>query len=310
MMNAKLLEEIERFGKTPKARDLTEKTFDKEGYELAITRATADLTARTLSPRENVAGKLINVLLKWDPSLKIKDYKGEESFIDRIEKYFADPARSREAFDKWHRETCSDILLPAIRHFYTNRDTERSDVCYGKAQKILNMTLKSCYCLDGARGKEEHFEHCHVALDSFTLAWYRHHKKENTSEWSNLGFDEYISIQESIRGFERDIDLFDGLTPLQKEFFVWRLEIMKMTVDEICKCFGGIIEEDYAEEYLRKHGMENQLKMAKMILHLDGYETLADEGFIEWLEKIPESRKIKPAAEFLLDEIGIEKAVK
>ena len=195
-------------------------------------------------------------------------------------------------------------MLTVINKHYTNQDG--SEICYGKAQKIVNMTLKGCYCLKGARQKEEYFTYCHMALDSFTLAWYNRNAQDNGFEknktaWSNLTDEKYKNIQANIRTIEPDITLFKNLTPLQKEFLIWPLEIMINTVKEVNKCFGGLIDGDYVEKYFKKYRMKNDLRMANTILGRIQNDSL-DPEFIEFLKKIPKNQtgKIK-AAEFILE---------
>lgn len=306
-MNQIIKNEIEKFGALPEWGKLNDKDFNKLGYEIAIKRATIDMTPRTLSPKDKTKKPALCEAFLNLPDTEIEGYVGKESLLNVIEKYFSDnPKGSSESFDEWHKTTCSNIILPAIRHFYTNRDTEQTPVCYGKAQKILNIALKCCYCLKGARDKEDYFKYCHVPLDRFTLNWYKANGGKITTEWSKLEFKDYKEIQDFIREKDfRDIDQFDGLTPLQKEFMVWRLEIMKSSVMTINQCLGGIIDEDYATEYCKKHNVENDLKMAKVILGKTKINEIEDDNdFISWLKKIRINQKNRPSADFILSQLS------
>lgn len=149
---------------------LTGKGFNEDGYEIAIKRAVRDLTVRTLTPKEEKSSEnLLNALI---------DRGNPDSLLCRIKDYFEkDPYETAELFDEWHRKICAgeyendnNGLLKLIGTYYKNKDG--SDVCYGKAQKILNMTLKGCYCLDNSENYENHFEYCHMPLDFFTLEWF------------------------------------------------------------------------------------------------------------------------------------------
>lgn len=289
-----LLDEIEKFGQTPKILSLNDKTFDDGGYRTAITRAVRDLTARTLTPISKGEGSLVEELLSEQET---------NSFFNNIKKYFENSELDKDSFDDWHSKRCKEVLTVINKH-YTNQDG--SEICYGKAQKIVNMTLKGCYCLDGARQKEEYFTYCHMALDSFTLAWYNRNAQANRFEknktaWSNLTEEKYKNIQTNIRKIELDIKLFKNLTPLQEEFLIWPLEIMINTVKEVNKCFGGLIDGDFVEEYFETYKMKNDLRMANTILGRIQNDSL-DPEFIAFLEKIPKNQtgKIK-AAEFILE---------
>lgn len=302
-MDQILINEIKNFGSFPEWGKLTDKGFDKSGYEMAILRATRDLTPRTLTPiKRNDEIKPLNYLLSYPKNEIIAGYEGEKSFYDIIQEYFSnDPVDTKEDFDEWHDFVCTKIVLPVVQHFYTNRDAEHSPVCYGKAQKIVNITLKCCYCLDGARDREDYFTYCHVPLDSFTLNWYKKNGGQIDTEWSKLDEVEYEEIQKFIRNIEPDIELFNNLTPLQKEFLIWRLEIMKSTVKAVNSCLGGMIDESYATDYLEKHGMGNELKMAKFILRQTNLsDIVSDADFRNWLDKIPQNRKNKPTAEYII----------
>lgn len=56
-VNVLLLNEIEAFGAKSESQKLTDKGFTPEGYEIAIRRATRDVTPRTLSRRNVATGR-------------------------------------------------------------------------------------------------------------------------------------------------------------------------------------------------------------------------------------------------------------
>ena len=129
------------------------------GREEAIQRAIKDLMARTLTRREETK--------EWDFNQAVKDV-----LLPKLNEWLKDDRTdfSEEAFDTWHAGSCKAVL-DVLREYYTNNDNDGSDVQYGKAQKIVNMTMKGLYCLKDAEKKNRYFEHCHIALDSFTLEW-------------------------------------------------------------------------------------------------------------------------------------------
>ena len=152
---------------------LTGKVFDDEGYKTAIRRAILDLTARTLRPKCTDASEKLKIGLL--------DENNPNSFFNQLKQYFRLTCISEEEFDNWHRERCEDVLAE-IQKYYTNGDRDSTPVHYGKAQKIVNITFKGCYCLEGADQKEDLFEHCHMPLDSFTLEWFY---REVVTKWWN-----------------------------------------------------------------------------------------------------------------------------
>lgn len=284
---------VKKFGLSPVKKNIINgKSFNEEGYRVAIRRACNDLTPRTLNRRPEVTDGM--------PVDDFLDSKNPDSFVGRIKEYFDKNAMSKEEFDEWHKDICDNCVLPVIRKYYTNKDKESSEVCYGKAQKVVNMTFKGCYCLDGAMTVyAEHFKYCHVALDSFTLTWYKRHGYKVDKEWSYLDYDTYITVQDNIAGLSSnsDIELFDhdDLTPFLREFLIWPLEIMVNTVAAINNCYGGLISEPYAEDYFKKIGLEKDLKMSNILLGKESVEAL-DEEYVKWLNDIPERQTGKRAS--------------
>ena len=285
---------VEKFGRSPVEKNiLNGQDFNCAGYEIAIRRACIDLTPRTLNRKPDSGEKMpVDVFLDKD---------NPESFITKIIGYFSDKAMSKEEYDEWHNDICEKCILPTIRKYYTNKDKENSEVCYGKAQKIVNMTLKGCYCLRGAMTEyKNHFQYCHVALDGYTLAWYERHDNKVDKKWSYLDYDTYIQIQNHIREFaaDSDIGLFNDsdLTPFQREFLIWPLEMMVNTVKCINSCYGGLISESYAEDYFKTYGMANDLKMAYILLGSESIASL-DAPYVSWLTNdIPEHQTGKRAS--------------
>ena len=290
-INAELQKEVKKFGSVPESSNLTKKAIgDVSGYKMAIRRAARDLTARTLTRKEDAQGDLVAALLDEKNGLL-------KAIIDFFN---LEEPMEEEKFDEWHNTVCNDIILPEIRKIYTQKNGK--EVYYGKAQKILNMTLKGCYCLSGADKKQAYFKHCHITLDSFTLAWYKANGgKEAKNEWSNIEENEYKAIQRDIRdNISPKFTMFGKITPFQKEFFIWPMEIMISTVKELNKTLGGIRADCYVEQYFENRNLSNELKMSKALLGMYVPET-TDLNFIDWLNRKAESKqKIKNSAEYIL----------
>lgn len=202
---------------------------DTEGRKKAIMRATKDLMARTLSRSAPEEEKFNDAICK--------------ALLPKIDEWFRMPQDSidQDVFDEWHGRVCAKIL-EILRYFYKNRDG--SPVAYGKAQKIVNMTMKGIYCLEGAMAEEReaYFRYCHIALDSFTLEWFKRAVVEpdknlvkgKVDSWSTLQdpeTEEYKSGKNCFYTYHKIVALirrhfalhrpFEGLTPLQAEFFIW-----------------------------------------------------------------------------------------
>ena len=168
---------------------------DPEGRKEAIRRAIRDLMARTLTRKEETKEKDFNKAIEDKLILKIDEWL-DDSRTDFL----------KEAFDAWHAEACKTVLS-VLQEYYTNND--KTDVQYGKAQKIVNMTMKGIYCLKDTDPKSSYFEYCHIPLDSFTLEWFFRNIllprkdansafKTRTDTWKNpQNFEEYLRQKQS-----------------------------------------------------------------------------------------------------------------
>ena len=147
-------------------------------------------------------------------------------FYQRFSDYFnADtPPKTQAEFNEWHHDTCK-LFLETLKDDYVN-------LCYGKAQKIVNMMFKHLYCLNGAEeyDKRGYFKYCHLTLDSFTLEWFHRNvvKKGEIGIWSNLRYDDAVNEHENyiyyiskIEAYFNGNNIENGLTPFQFEFYMW-----------------------------------------------------------------------------------------
>ena len=162
-------------------------------------------------------------------------------FIARYVEYFRNPSvqnQSEADFDKWHHETCQlflDILNGRCNGLGKGTKLYKK-LCYGKAQKIVNMMFKHLYCLKVDEAYQKYFTYCHMTLDNFTLEWFhRHTDNTRTDSWSNLVYEDnpnaisnnsecYQYYQKIIRDYFKNDNTkeeYDGMTPFQAEFFIW-----------------------------------------------------------------------------------------
>lgn len=150
---------------------------DDKGKKEAIERAVVDLMARTLTPT-GAEGKFSEAVV--------------EPLWEKLVKWFVPRDQITEKdFDKWHHEAC-ETVLDILNKYYSNDKEGTVPVQYGKAQKIVNMTMKGLYCLPGSEQYEEHFTYCHIALDSFTLEWF----KRNVIPWCERDYNCWIKGQQ------------------------------------------------------------------------------------------------------------------
>ena len=149
----------------------------------------------------------------------IGDFKNERENVfrqlaERFVEYFNSDAYLH--FDIWHEEQCRFLhdefnkLSPSLGKAMTA----------GKAQKLINITFKHLYLFRNA--PEEYFRDCHVTLDSYILDWAKKNDiYSRNTKWSNIGSDEYMSIQRAFKEKLGSIDRFKGMTPFLAEFYIW-----------------------------------------------------------------------------------------
>lgn len=264
-------------------------SIDDSGIKESLKRALNDFTPRTEEIKEKITRD--EMLEKLE----------ECGFLAAFEKYFEDSAKSRNDFDDWHHEMCEKFRACFNDNF--------ENLQYGKAQKIVNMTFKNIYCLNGAESKEAYFEHCHMPLDSLTLEWvYRKVKPTNGKKytrniipaWSKLCYDSskenasrlsYKSIQEDIRKhFEnrnkKSNDKYKW-TPLTAEFVIWPQIQLELAAEGLFNQLWHIGEGPDDAEY---ESCKGELRQASKIFksksvkdkldYLKQHIDLSDDSFI------------------------------
>lgn len=162
--------------------------------------------------------------MKYTNILEAIDY-----LVDAIFDYFLNPSvKTYNDFDKWEKET-GEKFLEKCRMY--------KEFQFGKAQKIINITMKHLYCYNVS---EEYFKFCHVALDSMTYTgrksnsldggFYKNevNNAAKTKSFSNLTYEEYMTIQKEIREYLLnaeheyiDSSTNERLTPFKAEFYIW-----------------------------------------------------------------------------------------
>lgn len=195
-----------------------------------IERATVDITVRTLTKTHSEGTGVLK---------KLAEDIAKEGLCEYIIDWFEQKYSDYNDYNTWHKKACAKAL-PVINKYYKNKDG--SDVCYGKAQKVVNMTMKSIYCLvcndDTAFNEYGHlFDECHIPLDSYTMKWHHKYYKTDT-KWSNLDETEYYEISANIARIFADgtvTEFYKKYTPLQAEFFIWEEEQMRALVGELEK---------------------------------------------------------------------------
>lgn len=235
--------------------------LNEEGIKYALLMALKDFTPRTEKREESIsfaAKDMLEELEKSDTHRELEPYS--KKFLD----FFDEKEKNEKEFNDWHEKICEDFL----------KRFRLKDNKYGKAQKVVNMTFKYIYCLEGAKEKEKYFKFCHMPLDSITLEWFYRLKEkgvkitiDNEEEkicrkypsWSNLRKKSswkntssgnkqdreygYVDIQNTIRKyFENNTEL----TPLKAEFIIWPQMQLAMAEEGLFSQLIGA-EKDYYE---------------------------------------------------------------
>ena len=154
--------------------------------------------------------------------------KALANFAEAVQSYFTASADNMD-FDEKHNSWCEQLI----------KKFKPYEITYGQAQKIVNMTFKYLYCLDDANTLfNDYFKQCHVALDSFTLAWiWKCCEADKTftkfAEWSNLtktgepkakrtkAKAGYLDVVELYRTHSAITTKYSGCSPFQAEFIFW-----------------------------------------------------------------------------------------
>jgi len=209
------------------------KSFGQDAISESIKRACRDIMPRTLKVK---AGQ------DWGLADRLTEAK--DSLTTRFIEYFKAPTHSsQKEFDKWHNGIC-EYILSVLKEKYET-------VCYGKAQKILNMTFKNLYCTQCGEN-ENYFKFCHMPLDSYTLEWIFRNvyptlkpapTKSKTPSWSNFNFGEdqlddsgkytYPYIADLVnKYFDKYRETYESnLTTLQAEFVIWKEIQLEMATE-------------------------------------------------------------------------------
>ena len=166
---------------------------------------------------------------KINPNAKINTTAKKAVLKDLAAKfvdYFKAPAGATQAdFDKWHKDTCDWFL----NEFNTKVmcPSDYKNICYGKAQKIVNVAFKFLYLFCNiVPGNTSHFTFCHFIIDRYTLIWYNDVvcKKLGITPfckpWRDMNYLEYIEIQKNIRAYLANQSKYPK-EPFFAEFEIW-----------------------------------------------------------------------------------------
>ena len=166
----------------------------------------------------------------------------------KIQKYFKTPATPMK-FDELHNDWCEEYIADLKSEGYDK-------ATYGRAQKVVNMTFKYLYCLDNATVTyNDHFENCHVALDSYTLEWIWRNcglaGNEIHDDWSKIQYYDRSTQKKNIVGYEEIKKRYRNNkpivypdTPFQSEFIFWEEIKEHLAAESFYSTLPGVIDKD------------------------------------------------------------------
>ncbi len=142
--------------------------------------------------------------------------------VDKFCDYFnQEPMSSPEKYDNWHRD------LSRFLHEEFDKIGYGDVLTRGKAQKLINMSMKNFYFYSNS--KEEYFQYAHFTLDRFTLIWYGVHCPvydffpDSWEKWGKFDDTVYEAIQQEVRKYldSPENTELTGVSPFKAEFFIW-----------------------------------------------------------------------------------------
>lgn len=257
--------------------DIAVKAISETDIKECVRHAFRDLTVRTMQKNDTYK----ETALSLDDMAKACCDEND-GLYPLLEAWFQKPAH--QDFDTWHTKAC-DKVIAFLKRYYIP-----ADCSYGKAQKIVNMTIKNLYALCAVKNIEDiyatHFQPCHVPLDSFTLEWfYRENKKQKNkitkgkiASWSaidaygNGEADEYSAADGqkyyTYYYFQKKFrDLYpNDISPLQAEFIYWPLIQKELAAENFLFALTeNITKED--KQKIREKSLQEKINDIKELLN-------------------------------------------
>ena len=190
---------------------------------LAVDKAYIDMTPRTITGLGLSEDKIKSgtkksqeykalIVLKLNVIQKLKGTLAENI----VEKVF----KAGSFDDNIHHMLCEDFIkdfqkkidvlnaqIRVVKNIDENiREIIKEKITYGKAQKIVNMSMKYLYFFDDAiTYKKTVFENCHMAVDEYIMKYFDKYGgkrgKRNVSNWSNFNEQTYVDYQKAVKTY-------------------------------------------------------------------------------------------------------------
>lgn len=127
---------------------------------------------------------------------------------------------SQSSFDAWHKESCNKLKI-------VFKEILDYNICYGQAQKWINMTLKYLFAIGNEKinGIDRNYKYFHIPIDNIIQDKLIQYNIEKIPlRWSRINdYSIYMDYQNRVR------DTFNGQIPMDIEFklFNGEAEIVK-----------------------------------------------------------------------------------
>lgn len=257
------------------------KTFEADALPYALRRSFKDFNFRTLTAvKSDKTTGFVSAFDEWvakqraegESAIGRTDYLIEQlrkaKFYERFVTYFKKSApNNQDKFNGWHHETC-ELFLETLKDDYEN-------LCYGKAQKIVNMMFKHLYCLNGAKEYDDkgYFKYCHLTLDSFTLEWFHRNIGEKVGVWSNLQYNEAKNKYENYEHYVEKITAhfighskdYNDLTPFQYEFYMWPEMQLELAAEAFYFAWNDKLNNSERDKF-KKETLGNKIGLIRQLL--------------------------------------------
>ena len=189
------------------------------------------------------------------------DADSKELFSAAVRQGYLDASRTFHGIKEHPKELESglDSLAVKIKEYFKNNNAQDfdhagfcdclngiPDIAFGQKQKIVNMAFKYLFCCSRASTDyRDLFKPCHMALDSYTLRWYkRETETKQNFEWSKLTEKQYNDIHNKIFSIVQK----KNTTEIELEFQIWQDEILLESLKNINSVLAKTIRNTSNQE--------------------------------------------------------------
>jgi hypothetical protein len=161
---------------------------------------------------------------------------------EKIYNYLSDENNAEiscKCFDELHNAICTEFL-DSLNN--ARQSVGYVELCYGSAQKFINMVFKYLSCYSDFSSYKDHFKWCHMPIDTVILKWLKDNynitsikyyvyfnkkgkatlsAKYKNNPWTKFSKNLYTDLLDVIREKVSIDNRFSGKTILEAEFSIW-----------------------------------------------------------------------------------------